>query len=52
MTQTPKYILQAFGAVLFLALLGCIIYSLTQSPVTDGPMPPIPPMSTSNPMSN
>jgi hypothetical protein len=42
MTQTPKYILQAFGATLFLVLLGLFVWSLTRPPVTEGPMPPMP----------
>ena len=40
--QTPKYVLMAFGATLFVVLLGMVIYSLTQPPVIEGPMPPMP----------
>ena len=31
-----------FGAALFVTLLGMFIWSLTQPPVTEGPMPPMP----------
>jgi len=40
--QTFKYILQAFGATLFVVLLVMFIWSLSQPPVIEGPMPPMP----------
>lgn len=51
MTQTPKYILQAFGATLFVVLLAVFVWSLTRPPVSEGPMPPMLPF-TNNPISN
>ncbi len=50
MTQTPKTIIMVFGAALFITLLGIFLWSLSQPPVTEGPMPPMP--VNHQPMSN
>lgn len=42
MNETPKHVLQIVGVTFFVVLLGLLVWSLTQPPVTEGPMPPMP----------
>lgn len=49
MSQTPKYVLYAFGAVLFAVCLGGLVWSLFQPPVTKNlPLPEPAPMQKPN----
>lgn len=39
MSKTPKYLIQGFGALLFIACLAAVIWSFTRPAVKEGPMP-------------